>query len=104
LSTCSSPELNLQLRERKIDVVMNDEEPFSVDVLVPNQGSDRLTTLVHEGARQGENGAGVADPQGGNISPDAETRTLEPHIRRNGLNNLGTDVVARAVVTGTGVP
>jgi hypothetical protein len=41
--------LHLELRERQIDVVMDDEEPITIHALIPNQGRDRLTALVHEG-------------------------------------------------------
>ena len=67
--------------EREIDVIVNDEESIAIDVLVPNQRCDRLTTLVHEGAGHGKDGTRVTDSQGGNVRPNAEACTLEPDIR-----------------------
>ena len=81
VTTGSPTELHFELRKREIDVVVNDEEPIAIDVLVPNQGCDRLTALVHERAGQCKDGACLADSQGGDVRPDAEACTLERELR-----------------------
>ena len=92
--------LKTQPRKGQIDVVVDNQEVVPLDVEVAHEGRDRLTRVVHEGRRHGEDGSDTADAGLADLGPDGPPGALESEIPATGKRqqHLFTEVVTSLVV------
>jgi hypothetical protein len=77
VSAVATTPLNLQLAERNIDIVVNHQSLIRISAVIATQRSDCLARLVHERARNRNNGPVPSEVDLGDVGSDALSGPLE---------------------------
>jgi hypothetical protein len=100
VSPAAPAHLEPETPERKIDVIMKDQEPLRRDFVVESGGADRLTGLVHETVGREIHHLCLAEPGFGNLAMNSKRAAAEAlaDSAQQAFEDLEPDVVAGSLV------